>query len=280
MMNKKEDNKMTIENLCHALKDSDWEVRFDAVKALRKLKDPRSVTPLTLVLNDPDEDIRKEAAIVLKEITGQEYVSASQISFAQEDRMETEYRLPETDEEGLPMRNIIMFRESTKINFPHLCLGCCKESPDKNLNLTIFSSPALSATGKAVKGVSILFGLATGGLGGAAGGAHLGNKLKKPQPCTSHELPICNNCLAKLSSADQNKLVAPSDSLFTIDGISNIFMTLNMFKECAILYLSNSTYVNALLKLNPDIVFQSPDVLSIEPPNNLEAIRRAERDRP
>lgn len=66
---------LTLERLINDLKDIDWETRYDAIKGLRRLKDPRAIEALTLAMSDNDEDIRKEAAAALTEITGQPHTA-------------------------------------------------------------------------------------------------------------------------------------------------------------------------------------------------------------
>jgi hypothetical protein len=68
-------NEIAIEKYFQALRDSDWETRQNAVRILRKLKDPRSIEPLTEMLNDPDSDIRDQAAKALSEITAKQYIA-------------------------------------------------------------------------------------------------------------------------------------------------------------------------------------------------------------
>ena len=46
----------------------DWEVRWDAARALGEIKDPRAVEPLSAALKDENEYVRKAAAYALGEI--------------------------------------------------------------------------------------------------------------------------------------------------------------------------------------------------------------------
>jgi HEAT repeat protein len=54
--------------LAKVLGDPDRGVRYEAVEALVRLKDPRAVDPLIAVLRDPDGDVRFAAAWSLGEI--------------------------------------------------------------------------------------------------------------------------------------------------------------------------------------------------------------------
>jgi hypothetical protein len=68
------------------------------------------------------------------------------------------------------MGTTLFFRESERLSFPKVCVGCGMDNTDSYVNWQVFSPP--SSTGKKVwKGANVMFGLATGGIGGAVGGA-------------------------------------------------------------------------------------------------------------
>jgi HEAT repeat protein len=54
-----------VEPLLASLKDVDWKVRHNAVRALAEIKDARAVGPLITMLSDSDARVRSEAAYVL-----------------------------------------------------------------------------------------------------------------------------------------------------------------------------------------------------------------------
>jgi len=57
-----------VEPLISALKDKDESVRWNAAKALGKLKDERAVEPLISALIDSNEVVRRAATKALEEI--------------------------------------------------------------------------------------------------------------------------------------------------------------------------------------------------------------------
>ncbi|MFC1822298.1 HEAT repeat domain-containing protein [Thermodesulfobacteriota bacterium] len=62
-----------IKHLKKFILDENKQVRIETIKAFRMLKTAEAVPDLTECLNDPEMDVRKAAAIVLKDITGKAY---------------------------------------------------------------------------------------------------------------------------------------------------------------------------------------------------------------
>ena len=60
-------HKGDVEGLIKALGSKDANVRSDACRALKMIKDSRALEPLLLLLKDPDENVRKGAIYTLAE---------------------------------------------------------------------------------------------------------------------------------------------------------------------------------------------------------------------
>jgi len=157
------------------------------------------------------------------------------------------------------MNTTIFFREDAHLSFPPVCVGCGSNDPTKTLKWTIFSSPSLSSGAKAFKAANVLVGLAMGGIGGAMGGAHLGNTLKKSKATALHTLPICELCLSRFSSTHLQIVSEASEGLFQDTGITTPAFSLKMIKGCASWTLVNERFAKLVTDMNKGEVFLSLD---------------------
>jgi HEAT repeat protein len=62
--------------LIATLHDADADVRFEAIRALGKLRESRAVTPLIARLNDPHTLVREQAILALAELHDKRAIAA------------------------------------------------------------------------------------------------------------------------------------------------------------------------------------------------------------
>jgi hypothetical protein len=132
--------------------------------------------------------------------------------------MDPKKQISKTDEDDVKKKLYLEFSNNASIQFPDICVNCGKSAYNITLEIPIFTKPELSQVATVFKGVNILLGLAMGGLGGAMGGAYLGNRFKKHKIIQKLNTKICADCLRNLShQIDTRPETAASTMIFQID---------------------------------------------------------------